>query len=197
MLTAGSVAAREARVRALVALIRRMARGDQAALATLYDETCAAVHGLSVRIVRDESVAEDVTIDVYMQAFRDAPTYDTARSTPLAWLLTLARTRAVEQVRTESGPPASPPRPETTLAAAADPDELTLAGEPRRAVQTVVAGLDAEQRRVIELAYYGGMSQREIADALGQPLGTITTRIQQGVVALREGLGSSPAERQT
>jgi RNA polymerase sigma-70 factor (ECF subfamily) len=187
-------AAREARVRALVALIRRMAGGDQAALATLYDETCTAVHGLSVRIVRDESIAEDVTIDVYMQAFRDAAAYDTARGTPLAWLLALARTRAVAQVRA-AGPAAPPPPSVPVSMAATGLDELTLAGEPRRVVQTVVAGLDAEQRRVIELAYYGGMSQREIADALGQPLGTITARIQQGVVALREGLRSQPAER--
>jgi RNA polymerase sigma-70 factor, ECF subfamily len=193
MPTAGSVAAREARVQALVALIRRMARGDHAALATLYDETCAAVHGLSVRIVRDDSIAEDVTIDVYMRAFRDAPAYDTARGTPLAWLLGLARTRAIEQVRA-AGPAA--PLPLSAPMTAADLDELTLAGEPRRSVQTVLAGLDAEQRRAIELAYYGGMSQREIAGALGQPLGTITARIQQGVVALREGLRRLPAERQ-
>jgi RNA polymerase sigma-70 factor, ECF subfamily len=182
-------------VQALVALIRRMARGDHAALATLYDETCAAVHGLSVRIVRDESIAEDVTIDVYMLAFREAATYDAARGTPLAWLLALARTRAVAQIRAAAGPPAQLPPSAPASAATADPDELTLAGEPRRVVQMVVAGLDAEQRRVIELAYYGGMSQREIAGALGQPLGTITARIQQGVVALREGLRSLPAER--
>jgi RNA polymerase sigma-70 factor, ECF subfamily len=192
MSTAGSVAAREARAQALVALIRRMARGDHAALATLYDETCAAVHGLSVRIVGDQSIAEDVTIDVYMRAFRDAPAYDPARGTPLAWLLGLARTRAIEQVRA-AGPAA--PLPPSAPVTAADLDELTLAGEPRRIVQTVVAGLDAEQRRVIELAYYGGMSQREIAGVLGQPLGTITARIQQGVVALREGLRRLPAER--
>jgi RNA polymerase sigma-70 factor, ECF subfamily len=192
---AGPVAAREARVRALVALIRRMAGGDHAALATLYDETCAAVHGLSVRIVRDESNAEDVTIDVYMQAFREAASYDTARATPLAWLLALARTRAVERLRA-AGPPVPPPPAAPAPVDTADLDELTLAGEPRRVVQTVVAGLDAEQRRVIELAYYGGMSQREIAGALGQPLGTITARIQRGVVALREGLRSRPAGRQ-
>jgi RNA polymerase sigma-70 factor (ECF subfamily) len=180
-------------VQALVALIRRMARGDHAALATLYDETCAAIHGLSLRIVRDESIAEDVTIDVYMLAFREAATYDAARGTPLAWLLALARTRAVAQIRAAAGPPAQLPAPAPT--ATADPDELTLAGEPRRVVQTVVAGLDAEQRRVIELAYYGGMSQREIAEALGQPLGTITARIQQGVVALRGGLRGLPTER--
>jgi RNA polymerase sigma-70 factor, ECF subfamily len=183
-------------VQALVELIRRMARGDHAALATLYDETCSAVHGLSVRIVRDESIAEDVTIDVYMQAFRDAPGYDTARGTPLAWLLALARTRAVAQVRAAVGPAAPPPPSTPVPVATTDLDELTLAGEPRRVVQTVVAGLDAEQRRGIELAYYGGLSQREIAAALGQPLGTVTSRIQQGVVALREGLRSWPAEHQ-
>jgi RNA polymerase sigma-70 factor, ECF subfamily len=196
MLTAGSVAAREDRERALVALIRRMARGDQTALAILYDETCAAVHGLSVRIVGDESNAEDVTIDVYMQAFREAPAYDSERGTPLAWLLALARARAVGQVRATAGPPAHPGPPDTGRVAAADPDELTLAGEPRWLVQSVVTGLDAEQRRVIELAYYGGLSQREIARMLGQPLGTVTTRIQQGVVALRERLRTLTAGSQ-
>jgi RNA polymerase sigma-70 factor, ECF subfamily len=184
------VAAREARVQALMALIRRMARGDQAALATLYDETCAAVHGLTVRIVRDESAAEDVTIDVYMYAFRTASGYDAAQRTPLAWLLTLARSRAVEYIRTDAARPSSARGPATVASTVADPPELTLAGEPRRLVQAVLAALDAQQRRVIELAYYDGMSRKEIATALDQPLPTITARIRSGVAALRQGLGA-------
>jgi RNA polymerase sigma-70 factor (ECF subfamily) len=169
-----------------------MARGDHGALAALYDETCAAVHGLSVRIVRDESAAEDVTIDVYMQAFRQAPGYDTARGTPLAWLLMLARRTAVERVRADAPPQSHAEPPQAVPSAVADRAQLTLAGEPRRLVQAALAGLDPEQRRVIELAYYGGMSQSEIAAALDEPLGTITTRIRLGVIALRDALRALP-----
>lgn len=197
MQPAGPMAAREAREQVLLALIGRVARGDQAALATLYDETSSVVHGLAVKILRDESAAEDVTLDVYMQAFRQASSYDPERGSPLAWLLTLARSRAIDRFRADA-PRRMRERPldtvETAPATTADPAESTLAGESRRAVRTALAALAPEQRRAIELAYYTGMSQSEIAEALGQPLGTIKTRIRTGMLALRDGLRSFHAE---
>ena len=178
-------------MQAWLMLIARMAGGDQAALSALYDDTSAMVHGLAVKILRDESAAEDVTIDVYMQAFRQASSYDPGRGSPLAWLLTLTRSRAIDRFRSDA-PRRLREAPletiEATPAPAADPAESALAGESRRVVLAALAALTPDQRQVIELAYYTGMSHSEIAAALGQPLGTIKTRIRTGMLALRDGL---------
>jgi len=193
----GATASREARDQALSALIGRAAHGDQAALASLYDETSAMVHGLSVKILGDEAAAEDVTIDVYMQAFRQASSYDRGRGSPLAWLLTLARSRAIDRLRSDRPRrlrEASIETAETVAATGPDPAESTLAGESRRAVHAALAALAPEQRRPIELAYYTGMSHSEIATALGLPLGTIKTRIRTGMLTLRERLHPFHAE---
>jgi RNA polymerase sigma-70 factor (ECF subfamily) len=190
-------AAREAPDQALLALIGRVARGDQGALAALYDETSSMVHGLALRILRDESAAEDVTVDVYMQVFRQASSYDAQRGSPLAWLLTLARSRAIDRFRAEAQRRLRETPLETVEVAVAttnDPAESALAGESRRAVREALAALAPEQRRAIELAYYTGMSHTEIAEALRQPLGTIKTRIRTGMLALRDRLRSFHAE---
>lgn len=191
MQPARPVAAPAVREQTLLALIGRMARGDQAALAVLYDDTSAMVHGLAIKILRDESAAEDVTIDVYWQAFRQASSYDPGRGSPLAWLLTLTRGRAIDRFRSDA-PRRLREAPLETIEAmpttAADPAESTLAGESRRVVLAALNALTPDQRQVIELAYYTGMSHSEIAVALGQPLGTIKTRIRTGMLALRDGL---------
>ena len=187
------VASMEARARALVALVRRMATGDEDALAALYDATSAMVHGLAVKILRDEALAEDVTLEVYMQAFRQAAGYDSARGTALGWLLTLARSRAIDRFRAVArrrSNEESVDALERVAETAADPVDATLAGESRRAVVAALASLTPEQRRPIELAYYAGMSQTEIAAALGQPLGTVKTRIRTGMLTLRDVLRS-------
>ena len=197
MQPAKPIAAQEARQQALPVLIGLMAHGDQAALATLYDDTSSMVHGLAVKILRDESAAEDVTIDVYMQAFRQASSYDPARGSPLAWLFTLTRSRAIDRFRSDAQRlqrEAPLETIEAMPATAADPAESTLAGESRRAVRAALAALVPEQRRALELAYYTGMSHSEIAEALGQPLGTIKTRIRTGMLALRDGLRPFHAE---
>ena len=187
----GFLAAREARDAALNALIGRIAQGDQAALGTLYDRTSATVYGLAVKILRNESAAEEVTIEVYMQVFRQAWTYKAERGSPLAWLVTLTRSRAIDRLRSERLRSLREDPIETIEAMPAtstDPVDSVLAGESQRAVRLAVGALRPEQRRVIELAYYTGMSHREIAEALGQPLGTIKTRIRTAMLALRDGL---------
>ena len=191
------LAAREAREQALLVLIGRMARGDQAALATLYDDTSSMVHGLAVKILRDESAAEDVTIDVYMQVFRQASSYDSGRGSPLAWLLTLTRSRAIDRFRSDAKwrlSKASLDTVESVPATTADPIESTLTSESQHVVLAALAALTPEQRRAIELAYYAGMSQSEIAEALHQPLGTVKTRIRTGMLALRDALRPFHAE---
>jgi RNA polymerase sigma-70 factor (ECF subfamily) len=176
----------------LAQLIERMAGGDQGALGQLYDRTGALVHGLAARILRDPSAAEEITIEVYTQAYQHAWRYDAGRGTPLAWLLTMARSRALSRLRRDA--------PRTTrempmddrrdlVATTGGPDDFSAASEARRRVLKALAGLSSDQRRAIELAYYLGLSHREIATRLGQPLGTVKTHIRRGMVLLREQLG--------
>ncbi len=126
-----------------------------------------------------------------MQVFRQAWTYKAERGSPLAWLVTLTRSRAIDRLRSERLRRLREDRIETIDAMAAtstDPVDSVLAGESQRAVRLAVGALSPEQRRVIELAYYTGMTHRQIAEALGQPLGTVKTRIRTAMLALRDGL---------
>jgi RNA polymerase sigma-70 factor (ECF subfamily) len=182
-----------AREAALTALVVRAAQGDQTALATLYDETSALVYGLALRLLRDQSAAEDVTIDVYAQVYRQVSSYDAHRGTPSAWLLTLTRSRAIDRLRQEAPRQAreAPLEPTRRLPSlTTGPEERSATTELRRLVQRVLALLPPEQRQVIELAYYAGLSHSAIAATLGHPLGTVKTRIRTGMMLLREALRS-------
>ncbi|MEW6273226.1 MAG: sigma-70 family RNA polymerase sigma factor [Thermodesulfobacteriota bacterium] len=170
-------------------LIARCAQGDQRALAELYDATAAQVNGLALRILADREVAEEVTGDVYLQVWRSAASYDPARGSALAWLFTLARSRAIDRLRAGAGErrhaaPAEPPRePESD---APGPEEGSSLAQRRRIVHAALERLGEEQRRVLEMAFFQGLSHGEIAAALGTPLGTVKTRIRLGVGRLRE-----------
>ena len=185
------LAAIRAREEDLAGLIGRVARGDQAALAALYDKTSSLVYGLALRILRDPFAAEDVTIEVYTQVFRLASNYAWGRGTPSAWLLVLARSRAIDRLRVESQR-RERERPLEKAAAipspAEDPEASSEAMELRRVVQTALAALAPEQREVIEIAYYSGLSHSQIAAKLGQPIGTVKTRIRTGMMQLRDHL---------
>ena len=173
----------------LAALIARIARGDESALGALYDQTSSLVYGLAMRILKDRPAAEEVVIEVYMQVHRQAGHFDPARGGPSAWLVTLARTRAIDRLRADSKRrklEEALERPEAIPAPTADPEEHSAAAELRRTVQTALASLAPEQRQAIEIAYYSGLSHSEIAQKLGQPLGTIKTRIRTGMMLLRE-----------
>lgn len=175
----------------LAALIGRMARGDQDALAALYDATSSTVYGLAVAILHDQSAAEEVTIEAYTQVYRQAASYDAARGTPRAWLVTLTRSRAIDRARVESTrrQRQQPLEAIAGLASAApDPEEASLLADRGRLVRAALANLTPEQRQVIEIAYYSGLSHREIAARLGQPVGTVKTRIRTGMMRLREYL---------
>lgn len=172
----------------LVALIERIAQGDQAAYAALYDATNSMVYGLALRILRQVDIAEDVTLEVYMQVYRQAASYDAQRGTPSAWLLMLTRSRAVDQQRRAQVRQQHEVPLEMSLkvpAVTSDPETHSLAIDLRRSVQHALAMLSPEQRQVIETAYYAGLSHTEIAAQLGQPLGTVKTRIRTGMLALR------------
>lgn len=168
--------------------IHRIAAGDQQAMGRLYDESCGLVYSLALRILGDAADAEETTMDVYVQVWRNASTFDPGRGSAASWLLTLARSRAIDRIR--SG--ASRKQREQGLDSLHNlasgeirPDQATAVDQARRMVRTALEELSPEQREVIELAYFGGLSHSELAERLGQPLGTIKTRIRLGMMRLR------------
>ena len=158
-------------------LIARTAQGDQTALTTLYDASSPYVFGLVMRILGDREAAEEVTLDVYSARFwRQARFYDASRGTPGSWVMTLARTRAIDRFRAgylERGRRAPPETAAELPGDGDDPEQLSVGLERQRLVQKALATLTAQQREAISLVYYWGLSQSEIADKLKLPLGTV------------------------
>ena len=170
-------------------LLARVASGDDDALGRLYDRFGRIAYGLALRILRDERLAEDAVQDAFLAVWRQAAAFRPERANARTWVLTFVHRRAVDLVRREERRRAEPlaPESEPALGSAADAAELR---ERREAVQRALAQLPEEQRRPIELAYYGGFSQSELADRLGEPLGTIKSRMFTGLKRLRELLGT-------
>src|SRR2546423_12370299 len=154
-------------------LIRAVADGAQQALAALYDATSRAVYGLLLRILSDASAAEEVLLDVYTQVWRQAGAYSPARGTPLAWLTTIARSRAIDRLRRRrQEQQRTEPLEEGAYGASGESaEEEVRAGEVRAVVRAALDALAPEQREVIELAYYGGGSHSAIAAPPGLPPG--------------------------
>ena len=168
--------------------LARIAAGDQPALAELYDASSAKVFGLAMKILADRTAAEEVTMDVYTQVWRRASTYDLEQGTPGSWLMTLARTRAIDRFRSqclERGRQVPLDQAAELLGLAETPEQYSAGLERQRLVQDAMANLSAEQRQAIALAYYWGMSHSEIADRLKVPLGTVKTRMRLGMIRLR------------
>jgi RNA polymerase sigma-70 factor (ECF subfamily) len=175
----------------LISVVQKIAQGDQAALASLYDSTNRLAYGLILRVLGDASSAEEVLLDVYTQIWRQAANYDISRGAPMAWLMTIARSRAIDRLRSgwqdrQRKEPLDALNDRETEAAS--PEEATVASERQKFVRTALGTLSPEQREVIELAYYGGLSHSEIAVKLNQPLGTVKTRTRLGMTKLREAL---------
>lgn len=174
----------------LKSLVARMAAGDEAALATLFDATHALVFGLAVQIVRDAGAAEEAALDAYAQAFRDAKRFDPARGAVMAWLLNLARSRAIDRLRQAGGAVRRREQPLDQAAgrAALDapPSEAAWASERRERILRALGGLPPEQREAVHCAFFLGMSHTEVAAYLNAPLGTVKTRIRTGLDRLRQ-----------
>ena len=170
--------------------MRRMAARDQGAMAEFYDHTHQLVYGLALRVLGEPTAAEDVMIEVYTQIWNQAGSYDASRGSPSAWLMTLTRSRAIDARRARGRDLASEPLEAAGDPAsdAPDPEALSVAGERHRVVHAALAELSAERRQLVELAYFAGMSHGEIAARLGQPLGTVKTRIRSAMMQLRERL---------
>lgn len=191
MASAGNLAnASDARIHEQVALIRRVADGEERALSSLYDATSRLLYGLLLRMLNDTGAAEEVLLDVYTQVWRQAAQYDPRRGTPLGWLTTIARSRAIDRLRAGRSKEGRHESLDLSVQTATTEnlEEAMTMRETQRTVRAALGTLPPEQREAIELAYYAGLSHSEIAAETGQPLGTVKTRIRLGMVRLREAL---------
>jgi RNA polymerase sigma-70 factor (ECF subfamily) len=176
------------------ALLRAVAAGDKEALQQLYTRHSAVLFALSLRVLSDHTEAEDVLQEAFVQIWKTAGSFDEGRGKPLGWLIMLTRSRAIDRLRsrktrsrvTESMANDSSQSGETTT-----PSDEAQASEAQRTVRDALKSLPSEQRVPIEMAYFGGLTQFEIAQQLSQPLGTVKTRMRNGMMRLREQLGSA------
>lgn len=176
-----------------VALIRRMCDADETALGALYDRWMRSLYSLVFHLLKDVDEAEDVVEETFWQAWRKASSYEPSRGAVSTWLLTIGRRRALDRLRAKGR------RREESLtqeggvladmiAPGLDPSEAAEASERRAHVVAALRELPEEQREVLELGYFKGLSQTEIAEATGQPLGTVKTRMRLAMQKLREPL---------
>ena len=175
-------------------LLRRMADGDKAAFADLYDRFSRPLYATALRIVSDPAEAQDITHDAFLTLWEKAAVFQSDRGSAFAWAVTLVRNRAIDRVRTRrrradllaKAPLADLGYDESAAGSSAD-DSAAL-GDQARAVRAAVATLPAEQRRALELAFFGGLTQQQIAEKLSEPLGTVKARVRRGLLKLRDSL---------
>lgn len=172
-------------------LLLRVARGDQEAFELLFRHVAGAVLGVARRVLRDPEQAQEVAQEVMVEVWRTAPRFDPARGSVMTWVLTMAHRRAVDRVRSAQ---ASTDREHRVarqehLTPFDEVAEAVEARFERQQVRTALGSLTEVQREAVELAYYGGLTQREVATLLGLPLGTVKTRMRDGLIRLRDALG--------
>jgi len=173
-----------------VALLDRIVERDERAVGDLYDRHSRLLYGLILRILRDRSETEEVLQEVFVLVWTRAETYNVTLGSPAAWLVRIARNRAIDRLRAnsvriravESAP--QPPAP-------ASPEMRAAASEEQRAVTQALCSLPEDQRVLIEQAYFLGLTQSELADRYKLPLGTVKTRIRTGMIALRQQLSQT------
>ena len=176
------------------AALARMARGEGDAVAELYDRHARPIYSLALRILGDATEAEDIVQEVFSQAWKQAARYSASRGAVAAWLMTLARSRAIDRLRAKRARPGdvSDERVAGQLVDAGPPaDSLVLSSEQVARVRAALDELPLLQRAAIELAYYEGLTHAEIADRLEQPLGTVKTRIRLAMLKLRDVLAGT------
>jgi RNA polymerase sigma-70 factor (ECF subfamily) len=172
-----------------VTLVRSIGAGDQAALHALYERAHRIVFTLVMRLTANRETAEEVTVDVFHDIWRRASSYDPANGTVLGWIMNQARSRAIDRLRFESRKKRSHDGSEQVLAeAAADPRDVLELREQSEGLRSALATLTPGERLALETTYFAGLTHAEAAARLGQPLGTIKTRIRSGLHKLRQTL---------
>lgn len=168
-------------------LIARIVARDESAVGDLYDRHSRLIYGLILRIVRDRGEAEEILQEVFVQVWTRADTYNVQLGAPIAWLVRIGRNRAIDRLR------ANTVRARTVEATplplpVESPETRAALSEQERAVARAVAALPPDQRQLIECAYFGGLTQSELAERFGLPLGTVKTRVRTGMTTLRREL---------
>lgn len=180
------------------AALARIAEGDGAALAILYDAHSRAIYSLALRVLGEQADAEEVVQDVFAQVWRQAARYDPGRGSVGAWMMTIARSRAIDRLRARRARPdrvavVNDADTRERPAASADPSDALAMEIDAGRVRAALGELPLLQRIAIELAYFEGLTQSEIAERLEQPLGTIKTRVRLGLLKLRDVLSAGAA----
>ena len=177
-------------------LLARVATGDDAALAALYDRVAPLAYGLALRIVGGADAAEDVVQDAFLRIWHRADRYEPGRGAARPWILRVVRNVAIDRLRTTDARTRVETRSGTDTALVPvpeQPDETAARSERARTLRVALAALPIEQRRTLEIAYFEGLSHSEIAEREHMPLGTVKTRIRDGVLKLREHFMWIPA----
>lgn len=174
-------------------LLDRIREGDETALAEFYDRTSPIVFGIAMRVLGDAHHAEDATIDVYLQVWRDAHRFEPARSTALTWLSVMARSRSIDRLRSternrKREAPIDPDQFGDRFSDSHTPLEHVALRERRERVREGLKALGKLDRQVLEFAYFAGLTHTEISGRLQLPLGTVKTRIRRAMTALRRFL---------
>jgi len=169
-------------------LIHALGRGDEAALAELYDRYGNAVYYLALRITHDPSAAEEISLDAFHHVWQQAARLIPSSTSVQSWLFTVARSRAIDRQRALSAAKRTHSNDPTPVNSVPQPDELTDLAKRRELVRHALADLSPAQRTALELAYYEGLSHSQIAARLNEPLGTVKTHIRQAMNVLRKSL---------
>ena len=176
-------------------ILERMAQGDGEALRELYDRHARAIYSLAVRILRSQPDAEDIVQEVFTQAWTQAGRYDASRGTVAAWLLMQARSRAIDRLRSRKLRPEGATSTFDTRDPSEGPDAQAMAGEYAQRVRDALRSLSDPQRTALELAFFEGLTYSQVAEHLNQPIGTVKTRIRQGLLRLKAALDGERAGR--
>jgi RNA polymerase sigma-70 factor, ECF subfamily len=170
-------------------LLKRVARGDEAAFATFYDQLAPRLYGLVLRVVRDPAIAEEVAQEAMVEVWRSAARFDPAKGSAVSWTLTIAHRRAVDRVRSEQAASTRLRKVATSEVPYDDVVEQATTRIERQQVRRCIDRLTGLQREAILLAYYRGFTYREVSEVLETPLPTVKTRMRDGLIRLRDCLG--------
>ncbi len=176
-------------------IMEQISRGDLSAMEALYDCYSRAVYSMILRIVQDQQVAEELTQETFFRAWKQAKSFSNDRGKCASWLMSIAHNIAIDEIRRRRARPKSIRSEDSSKylmnlpdSSLEDPDEIIMGGVRRSIVLEALRELPENQRKVLEMSYFGGLTQSEIADKVGEPLGTIKTRMRLALQHLRRNL---------